>query len=77
MFNRPVPRGNSQILHWLSTVTFIANEKTLARGARTHHLSICRQKRCTLCHAARVSQVLRYDNIELPCGSRGMQIVYS
>ena len=34
--------------------------------ARTHHLSTCRQMRCTLCHTATVSQLLRYNNIELP-----------
>ena len=48
------------------TVKFIGNEKTFARGARTHHLPICRQTRYTPDHTATRSQALKYDNIELP-----------
>ena len=38
------------VLHWLRTVKFIGNEKIFARGARTHHLPICRQTRYTPDH---------------------------
>ena len=37
---------------WLRTVKFIGNEKTFTRGARTHHLPICRQTRYTPDHTA-------------------------
>ena len=52
--------------YWLRTVKFIGNEKTLARGARTHHLTIYRQTRYTPDHTATRNWALKYDNIELP-----------
>ena len=51
---------------WLNTVTLKANEKSSARGARTHHLPNCRQTRYTPDHTATVGPLLKYDNIELP-----------
>ena len=55
----------------LTLVTYVA------RGAQTHHLPICRQTRYTPDYTATRDQALKYDYIEIPWGSRGMQIVYS
>ena len=60
----------------LKTKTFIANMKTLARGARTHNLPKSRQTRYLLHHIAAESNVLKDDNYETPRGSLNMRIAY-
>ena len=59
---------------WLKTDTFIANMKTLARGARTHNLPKSRQTRYLLRHIAAESNVLKDDNNETPRGSLNIRI---
>ena len=43
----------------------IANKKSSARGARTHHLPICRQMRYKLGHTSTIGRKLKDDMVEI------------